>query len=40
MGYQHNRRQEFEESPTTPGLDFMLHTINYDVHYEVPQLGG
>ena len=35
VGYQHNRRQEFEEllSPKTPGLDFMLHTINYDVNY-------
>uniref|UniRef100_A0AB33J0R2 TonB-dependent receptor n=1 Tax=Prevotella sp. GTC17254 TaxID=3236794 RepID=A0AB33J0R2_9BACT len=40
LGYQHNRRQEFEESPTDPGLDFMLHTINYDIHYEVPHLGG
>jgi iron complex outermembrane receptor protein len=35
VGYQQNRRQEFEDvlSPSTPGLDFMLHTINYDVNY-------
>lgn len=35
LGYQHNRRQEFEEvlTPSECGLDFMLHTVNYDVHY-------
>ena len=35
VGYQQNRRQEFEDvaAPTTPGLDFRLHTINYDVRY-------
>lgn len=33
VGYQQNRRQEFEESDKVPGLDFMLHTVNYDLHY-------
>ena len=36
IAYQQNRRQEFEESPTEPGLDFMLHTVNYDVRYKLP----
>ena len=32
VGYQQNRRQEYENAET-PGLDFRLHTMNYDVHY-------
>lgn len=36
VAYQQNRRQEFEESPDQPGLDFMLHTVNYDVKYKQP----
>jgi len=32
VGYQQNRRQEFEEDDEL-GLDFRLHTVNYDVHY-------
>ena len=32
VGYQQNRRREFEEANEL-GLDFRLHTINYDVHY-------
>lgn len=36
MAYQQNRRQEFEDSPEEPGLDFMLHTVNYDVKYKLP----
>ena len=36
VAYQQNRRQEFEESPSTPGLDFMLHTVNYDVRDKLP----
>lgn len=32
LGYQQNRRKEFEEADEL-GLDFRLHTINYDVHY-------
>lgn len=32
IGYQQNRRREFEDADE-PGLDFRLHTVNYDVHY-------
>ena len=32
VGYQQNRRQEYENAET-PGLDFRLHAMNYDVHY-------
>ncbi|MBQ7471429.1 MAG: TonB-dependent receptor [Prevotella sp.] len=31
-GYQQNRRREFENADEL-GLDFRLHTVNYDVHY-------
>lgn len=39
VGYQRNRRQEYEDvlTPEQPGLDFLLHTVNYDVHYVSPQ---
>ena len=42
VGYQQNRRQEFEEveNPNECGLDFMLHTVNYDVHYLSPEVSG
>ena len=35
VGYQNNRRQEFEEveTPDECGLDLMLHTLTYDVRY-------
>ena len=35
LGYQQNRRQEFEEveTPNESGLDFLLHTVNYDTRY-------
>lgn len=36
VAYQQNRRQEYEESPKEPGLDFMLHTVNYDLRYKLP----
>jgi iron complex outermembrane receptor protein len=32
FGYQQNRRKEFESADEC-GLDFRLHTINYDIHY-------
>ncbi len=35
-GYQQNRRQEFEEEDEC-GLDFRLHSINYDVRYVLPE---
>ncbi len=31
-GYQQNRRKEFEGGE--PGLDFRLHTLSYDAHYQ------
>lgn len=42
VGYQQNRRQEFEEAerPDECGLDFMLHTVNYDLHYLSPENNG
>lgn len=35
LGWQHNRRKEFEESAREPGLDFLLNTLNYDVKYQL-----
>lgn len=37
VGYQQNRRQEYEESAQECGLDFRLHTVNYDVRYTSPE---
>jgi iron complex outermembrane receptor protein len=34
LGWQQNRRQEFEESANEPGLDFRLNTVNYDLRYQ------
>jgi len=33
LGYQHNQRQEHEESVDEAALDFRLHTVNYDARY-------
>ena len=35
VGWQQNRRQEFEESATECGLDLKLNTINYDIRYQM-----
>lgn len=40
LGWQQNRRQEFEESNEEPGLDFRLNTINYDIRYQTTWSGG
>ncbi len=42
VGYQQNRRQEFEEieTPDEAGLYLRLHTVNYDVHYLSPEWDG
>ncbi len=42
IGYQQNRRQEFEDvlNPDHYGLYFKLHTVNYDVHYIMPEKNG
>ena len=33
LGWQRNRRQEFEESASESGLDFLLNTLTYDVRF-------
>ncbi len=40
IGYQQNTRQEYEESADEYGLCFKLHTMNYDVRYQLEVLGG
>ena len=39
VGYQQNHRQEFEEAEEC-GLDFRLHTVNYDLRYVSPEWAG
>lgn len=39
VGYQMNRRQEFEEEDEV-ALDFMLHTLTYDARYVACELNG
>lgn len=34
LGWQRNRRREFEESQDEPGLDFRLNTVNYDLRWQ------
>ena len=34
LGWQQNRRQEFEEEADEPGLDFRLNTVNYDLRWQ------
>lgn len=40
VGYQQNRRQEFEESIEECGLSFRLHTLTYDLRYISNELNG
>jgi iron complex outermembrane receptor protein len=42
VGYQQNRRQEFEDivNPDEYGLYFQLHTLSYDFRYSFPELNG
>ena len=40
LGYQQNQRQEYEESRDDYGLYLRLHTINYDLRYQLPEFGG
>ena len=42
FGYQQNRRQEYANilTPTNYGLYFQLHTLSYDVHYNMPEMKG
>ncbi len=39
VGYQQNRRQEFEEQDEC-GLELHLHSVNYDVRYITPDWKG
>lgn len=41
-GYQRNHRQEFEadDGAVECGLDFLLHTVNYDIHYLSAPMDG
>lgn len=41
-GYQQNRRQEFEDvlSPDNYSLYFQLHTLNYDIRYNLSGING
>ena len=36
LGYQQNYRREFEEAFDEAGLAMRLHTINYDLRYQLP----
>jgi len=42
VGYQQNRRQEFEDvlSLDEYALYFQLHTVNYDLRYLLPEING
>ena len=42
VGFQQNRRQEYEEieTPDEAALDLRLNTLNYDVHYLSPETDG
>lgn len=42
IGYQQNRRQEFENvlHPDEYSLYFQLHTLNYDIRYNLPEING
>jgi iron complex outermembrane receptor protein len=38
-GYLFNDRREFEDDPATAALRMKLNTINYDIKYNLPELG-
>ena len=40
VGYQQNRRQEFEEEYDEPGLYMRLHTATYDLRYQTLEFDG
>ena len=40
IGYQQNRRQEYEESADEPGLFLKLHTLTYDLRYLTNEWNG
>ena len=40
VGYQHNRRQEYEESADDYGIFLKLHTLTYDLRYITDEFNG
>jgi iron complex outermembrane receptor protein len=40
LGWQQNRRQEYEESADEYGLCFLLNTLNYDIKYQRDAQAG
>ena len=40
VGYQQNRRQEFEDDAAAYDLYFKLHTVTYDLRYLSQEFGG
>ena len=40
IGYQQNRRKEYEESASDYGLYFQQHTLTYDLRYTITELQG
>ena len=42
VGYQQNRRQEFADvlNPNQYGLYFQLHTVTYNLNYQLPEFNG
>ncbi len=40
IGYQQNRRQEFEESADEYGIFLKLHTVTYDLRYVTNEFSG
>ena len=40
VGYQHNRRQEYEESAEEYGIFLKLHTLTYDLRYITNEFNG
>ena len=40
VGFQQNRRQEYEESADEAGLDFRLNTLNYNLKYQNDSWGA
>jgi iron complex outermembrane receptor protein len=40
IGYQQNRRQEFEEDADEYELYFKLHTVTYDLRYLTQEFNG
>ena len=40
LGYLFNNRREFEEGESLPALQMKLNTFNYDLKYNLPDLGN